>query len=222
MCFDLFKEGLNMNVEIKQLPMDEYNSLKSEIINRINIMNTQASTAISLIIAIWAAGFGLLGIQLSNLEDLSMAQNLALSFGQIGVFILSNVILLPMAIKSGENLRQMVSLGAYIQVFFEYLSHKNGLPTQFTWETSDKAINSVINSKEYRCRDYLFNSKYTILGIISLLFILIEIPLNYSFSNHVIDNVPLAIIYVAVILFSVFLIWKIYCYSSSKKNINIM
>lgn len=40
----------------------EYQTLRNEIVERISIINSQASNAMSLIITTWAAGFALLGV----------------------------------------------------------------------------------------------------------------------------------------------------------------
>lgn len=53
-----------------------------------------------------------------------------------------------MATKSGENLQQMVSLGAYIRVFYDEASQVNfsAESAKFYWETVDKKMNSILNS----------------------------------------------------------------------------
>ena len=48
----------------------------------------------------------------------------------------------PLAIKSGENLTQMVSLSAYIRVFYDYPFQKN---LKMNWETSNNLL-SVVNT----------------------------------------------------------------------------
>ena len=109
-----------------QISIDEFNALRSETVERISIMNSQASNAIGMILTTWAAGFGLLGINFSNLDKLNEVAQIIISFGQTSAFLFSILLLIPMAIKSGENLRQLVSIGVYIRVFLiTYLKTKS-------------------------------------------------------------------------------------------------
>ena len=93
---------------------EEYSALRAETCTRIEIMNSQATSALTTALATWVMGFTLL----------------------------------PMATKSGENLQQMVSLGAYIRVFYDEASQVNfsAESAKFYWETVDKKMNSILNS----------------------------------------------------------------------------
>lgn len=66
---------------------DEYESLRNETIERITIMNNQSSNAFGVILTTWASGFVLLGIIVSNIDDLPNQALFLLLSGQIAAFL---------------------------------------------------------------------------------------------------------------------------------------
>lgn len=140
-------------------------------------------------------GFTLLGFQVTSQPTDIMA--VLLPLGQIVAFLATILLLLPMATKSGENLQQMVSLGAYIRVFYDEASQVNfsAESAKFYWETVDKKMNSILNSDAnnsnsvdyYICRTISksswFNSEYTGLSIVSDAFFLLA-GFDLSFSVY--------------------------------------
>lgn len=117
---------------------EEYSALRAETCTRIEIMNSQATSALTTALATWVMGFTLLGFQVTSQPTDIMA--VLLPLGQIVAFLATILLLLPMATKSGENLRQMVSLGAYIRVFYDEASQVNfsAESAKFYWDTVDK------------------------------------------------------------------------------------
>ena len=99
--------------------------------------------------------------------------------------------------KERESLQQMVSLGAYIRVFYDEASQVNfsAESAKFYWETVDKKMNSILNSDAnnsnsvdyYICRTISksswFNSEYTGLSIVSDAFFLLA-GFDLSFSVY--------------------------------------
>lgn len=120
---------------------EEYSALRAETCTRIEIMNSQATSALTTALATWVMGFTLLGFQVTSQPTDIMA--VLLPLGQIVAFLATILLLLPMATKSGENLQQMVSLGAYIRVFYDEASQVNfsAESAKFYWETVDKKMN---------------------------------------------------------------------------------
>lgn len=102
---------------------EEYSALRAETCTRIEIMNSQATSALTTALATWVMGFTLLGFQVTSQPTDIMA--VLLPLGQIVAFLATILLLLPMATKSGENLQQVVSLGAYIRVFYDEASQVN-------------------------------------------------------------------------------------------------
>lgn len=163
--------------------LEEYNSLRNETVERISIMNNQASSAFGLLLTTWGAGFTLLGIlvsfQVSGKEEISFLFLLLLSIGQVFAFLSSLLMLVPMAIKSGENLRQMISLGVYIRVFYDYASKYRNCTQRFSWDTADKqvsAFTTIKGTNKFWLRQ--FNAEYIILGFISTTFLFISYVYN--------------------------------------------
>lgn len=117
---------------------EEYSALRAETCTRIEIMNSQATSALTTALATWVMGFTLLGFQVTSQPTDIMA--VLLPLGQIVAFLATILLLLPMATKSGENLQQMVSLGAYIRIFYDEASQVNfsAESAKFYWETVDK------------------------------------------------------------------------------------
>ena len=54
-----------------------------------------------------------------------------LSVGEEIAFFFAILFLLPMAVKSGENLKQLASLGIYIRVFYEFVPRYRGEKKDF-------------------------------------------------------------------------------------------
>lgn len=251
-------------MEKKCFSVEEYQSLRNELTERISIMNTQASSAITTMLTIWAAGISLLGIQLSMLPSQKTYEWICFTLVQTVIFLMAELILIPMAMKSGENIRQIVSLGTYIQVFYDYLSRKNNQENLYNWETADKYMNGItgymevqaagiqvkkrINRRdrekeEYqgeavspqgkgklkgrvskfigkiRFRNILFNSEYTILGILSLLFLSCVIVISFGIPMAAWQRGILAGVYAGIGSIAIFLIFEINKYSNVKRNI---
>ena len=110
-----------MSKKNNEFSIEEYTSIRAELIERIKIMNSQEASALVAIITSWAAGF-----TFAN-EILTKKFIMLDSFGtvvfqclQTFIFLIPIFYFVPLAIKSGENLTQMVSLSAYIRVFYDY------------------------------------------------------------------------------------------------------
>lgn len=104
----------------------EYTSIRAEMIQRIDAINSQIMTAIVTIISSWVAGLTLL-IEETKIENLSFSNLLLIDLVRTFVFLIPIFYFIPLAIKSGENLTQIVSISAYIRVFYDYSSIKNEL-----------------------------------------------------------------------------------------------
>lgn len=105
----------NILYHIQEHSVHEYNSLRAEMVTRIQIMNNQATSATSACIAAWVVSCT---IFVASLSSDQMAQNL-LTFcvAQSLSALIPSIFLLPTAVKSGENLCQIAALSSYIRVF---------------------------------------------------------------------------------------------------------
>lgn len=171
-----------------ELNVDEFNALRAEITSRQSIMNSQSSNASMIIIATWTAGFALLGLQVANSLSPRSFFSLLLPVGQMLAFAATVMLLIPMAVKSGENLQQMVSIGTYILIFFEEPCrlHPERYPKQFYWETADKKENAVIHDigKGSPLKSLVYNSEYPLLAIASDSFYCLALS-NLFTSAHI-------------------------------------
>ena len=154
----------------------EYISLRDEIIQRIILMNSQATNAITVVLTMWAAGLGLFGIQLANLDSFNKLHNLALCFGEVGSFFCAVLILIPMALKSGENLRQQVAISTYIRLFYYDFVRKKRIKSKYIypWEYMSESTNDIYEKNKRNKRNKVLlsmaNAEYPILGLVSVVF----------------------------------------------------
>lgn len=153
-----------------------YTSLRTEMISRIESINNQASVAWTTILTAWVMGISLYIIPHAYeivdptiLYWLGAAQSISM--------LLPVFFLLPMSVKSGENLTQIVSLSCYIRVFYENVRRHDELPCIY-WETANNAISSVNTDKGRKSLIYklFFNQEYLVLAMTSmLLFVMFSI-----------------------------------------------
>lgn len=147
---------------------NEYMSLRTELIQRLAIINSQSHTAIITIITAFGAG-----ISLGYGGKMNAAEN---SIGYISLHIIRAVIflipiayLVPLSVKSGENLIQIASLSAYIRVFYDMPLNRNG---RMNWETSNNILSSANVDKGKKSENMgmkLYNEEYTVLATVSFL-----------------------------------------------------
>lgn len=157
----------------KQFSEDEYTSIRNEMIQRINTINSQASTAIVTILSAWAAALTL-SLELIKNAEFSPNDLLLIIIIRAVIFLVPIFYFIPLAAKSGENITQIVSISAYIRVFYDYTSFKNNTK-KMNWETSNNvmsAINVNRNNKESFLLKFCHET-YTILAVCSLIFYMI-------------------------------------------------
>ncbi len=175
----------------------EYTSLREELIVRVEAINNQASAALTSILASWASAIALLVLsfgdntqQFSHLVGFDIAQSITL--------IIPGLVLIPLAIKSGENLVQIVSLSCYIRVFFEHAKYSSD-SLFFAWEGANNSISLVnVRRKRVSPADF-YNSEYTILSIASsILYIAFTILEYYRITS--VQAIPTGLIIFHVVI----------------------
>lgn len=162
----------NQKIEDIHFSEAEYNTLREETITRITLINQQASTAIVTIISVWAAGIGML-VMISGKEIADTYSILGLNFVNACIFLVPIFYFIPLAIKSGENLKQLAAISAYIKVFYDSLSVRNSKDLM-NWETSNYLL-GFLNTKNDKNNlwVYFYNEEYTILAFFSYVFYVI-------------------------------------------------
>lgn len=142
----------------------EYDSLRNEMISRIENINNQANSAIITILSTWTIGFALI----VAVKEFKIESPIFLIIGA-SIFLIPIYYFIPLSIKSGENIQQIASISAYIRVFYDYYSLRCGAEL-FNWETSNNIYSAVnVNRGKKSLLMKFFNDEYTILSTASLL-----------------------------------------------------
>lgn len=178
----------------------EYNSLREELISRINVTNTLAVAAATFSVAAWTVGIALLVIPFSDYVNKFGSNDILNIFYLIPALFsfITILVLLPLSIKSSENILQSTAISCYIQVFYE-CKNKSSMGA---WETINTSINvEKLNRGLYHNFGWLFNSEYVFLAVISLLLYLVSAIIFTKNSNDiVVDYILIAVGVLALIL----------------------
>lgn len=204
---------------------DEYISLREELIQRNNIINSQASTAIVAIISAWAAGFTTRMSIISN--NAFFANNLYtkinMQFLTSLVFVIPILFFIPLSVKSGENLIQIASISTYIRVFYEYPTSSQ--KKRWNWESANNLLSNANIDRHYKSLIMkFFNSEYTILSMCSYLIFFYLNLLDLKGIENSQDSPNIFILYVIlfIILSSISIISIIIIYRSSSIKYTLM
>lgn len=157
-----------MKNKLKYQPSaNEYMSLREELIQRINNINSQASSAIVTIISAWVAGFTLwISMFSDEIYEGDLIFKTNMKFFAAIIFIIPIYFFIPLAVKSGENLVQIASISTYIRVFYEYSSKRH--TKQLNWESANNLLSNVnIDRGKNSSKMKYFNAEYIILSICS-------------------------------------------------------
>lgn len=199
----MIREVLN-----KKFSEHEYDSLRSEIVSRIENINNQASSAIITILSTWTIGFALI----VAVKEFEIESPIFLII-DASIFLVPIYYFVPLSIKSGENIQQIASISAYIKVFYDYYSLRCGAEL-FNWETSNNICSAVnVNRGKKSLLMKFYNDEYTILSAASLL---IYILLSVHTLKNIYSMVSLKIYLIYLIatfllvLLSVGIVWIIH------------
>lgn len=199
--------------------LSEYQSLRDEIIQRTSGIEPQVSNVIITMLSVLGVGITLsLGIDTGELGK----YQILLSFIRAVIFVVPIFYSLPLAIKSGENLRQIVSISAYIRVFFEYPSMKRK-DEKLNWEITNNLM-SITNVDRHKKSTMVkfYQSSYTVLAIVSyclyVLFSVVSITDFYKIGNTAL-LVCLIIGYTVLAVFSLLAVVETQKNSSIKRNL---
>lgn len=177
----------------------EYTALKNEMNTRLSLINNQASTAIVTIISAWAAGITLMVIFLQK-ETSEMNSFIIIGFLESFIFLIPILYFIPLSIKSGENIRQIASLSAYIKVFYEYRSINNE-SYLMNWETSNNLMSAVnINRGLKSLPMLLFNEEYTILSSVSFVLYCTSAIYSIKSLNVYQADISLRILFISLLV----------------------
>lgn len=152
--------------KMKRISIDEYKALRDELNMRIQLMNTHNLGMITAVFAVWAIAGVLFKDYIEILDDVTSYIRIAVTLYTffIPLFIIIPIaIIMPLSVKSGDNLGQIMSLSAYIKLYAEMPSYMDDDGNKFFgWESLQK------KEMERKLSDKFFNSEYLILSIISV------------------------------------------------------
>lgn len=148
----------------------EYMSIRAEMIQRLSVMNSQSHTAILTIVTALGAGLTLcFNTQRETVNN--EVGYISLCIISSLIFLIPIIYLLPLSVKSGENLIQIASISAYIRVFYDSLSPYDNM---MNWETSNNILsNANVDKGKKSFVMKFYNEEYTVLATISFLLYII-------------------------------------------------
>ncbi len=202
---------------------EEYESIRTEMIERISTINSVSNTAITTAISTWTAGLALLIFLISKDGVINDYSLVAAGFINSLFFLAPILFFLPLAIKSGENINQIGSISIYIRVFYEYI-HMNNYGKElklFNWELSNNLVSDI---NVYRGKNskplMLYNEEFTILALVSfgmyfatiIVNILRILDTNISF----VPVLSIILVYIILIIVAAIFIMRIHKASSIK------
>lgn len=130
---------INLKYKIHAHTIEEYNSIRAEMIERIQILNNQSISSISACIAAWVITATLFLASFTKDFFLLEINNTVLCIMLLISSLLPTIFLFPAAIKSGENLAQITAISCFIRVFFEHSNTDRLL----SWESANNSLSNV-------------------------------------------------------------------------------
>lgn len=186
--------------------IQEYTSIRNEMVQRISIINAQSHTAILTIITAFGAGITLnYNAQVVQIDN--TIGFVSLNIIRSLIFIIPILYLLPLAVKSGENLIQLASLSAYIRVFYDYLSDND---SRMNWETSNNILsNANVDRGKRSFYMKFYNEEYTVLASISFVLYVVFSIISVLMLKSVFETKYLIITIIAYTIIAIVLCYVI-------------
>lgn len=203
---------------MKQCSIEQYNQLRAEMNSRIEITFSFSHSTISVVLALWTIS---IGIYTHLSENATSAWLFALI--QSFIFIITLLLLVPLAAKYSDNLRQISSLGSYLKAFYEIPSLFNESGNIFSWEIENGKMSSIIVDKGKKSLlSKLFTLDFLLLGILSsILYTVFAVIADFQLMKtnvSVIHYFIVLSIEIAFFVLSVFAIILIYNGTQIKTN----
>lgn len=192
---------------VKEMNPSEYESLRSEIIARIQMVTSLDNSVLIATGSLWVA----VGAISGNLLFDQVSDKIILWI-QLVLLIIAALLILIAAMKSWENVYQITSISAYIKVFYDYPSmHVSEADIEkgkmSMWETLQMQTNTWnlhemkgVQSRIYRAS---FNGSYFLLEIATILIIGFVLKSYGIIDSHFFSNaffIPVLLIIPVVIV----------------------
>lgn len=193
---------------MRRIKTAEYSELRNELNIRIQLMNTHNIGMITAVFAAWA----IVGVLVRECFAIDNVSDFALSLYAVLMPFLLIVplgIIVPLAVKSGDNFGQIMSISAYLMLYAEMPSLLNDKESFFGWESLQK------KEIERKLSDRFFNSEYIILSAISLCFFVAVVIIILRFGFPLNATVMWIMLPVYLILFAIGVIGFVFIYRKS-------
>lgn len=212
------------SINLQFIPsIEEYNTLRQELIARIGIINSQSHTAILTILTVWGSGFALLSGVPKAFENVEFFSPLPLILLACFIYLVPVFYFLPLSIKSGENIKQIASISSYIKAFHEQYSVENGRKL-FNWESSCEKIGDM--NEGWNVSDhftFLYNIEYTVLAFSSLvIYSAISTGLLLGYISQYLSGyrTMCLVIFITMFIIGLFCCAFIFIFSNVKRTID--
>ena len=227
----LFQQFPNLKTEesiVKQGAKEEYAQLRTEMNSRIEITFSFSHSIIIVVLTLWTISTGLYANvfkEANNNGTFMSEQNWIFAGIQAGIFVITLLLLVPMAAKYGDNVKQITSLSSYIKIFYELPSIFCKRNEMFAWEFESGKLSSMsVDRKRDSFFSKLFTADFFLLGILSsmlyTIFATIAIAqLHKTSKNKIFTCVAFAL---ALILFIISVLSTIIIYKSTRVKSNSM
>lgn len=203
-----------MRCFIKNISVDEFNAVKGELRNRLNIMYGQNSVFLTAALAIWGVAIGIL----LSLFGQDGAINIFKIISEYFMLLLPAVFAIPLGVKSGDNLTRIAQLAAYLKFFYEkdYMDKLQKGESCYMYES----VLDLVGHSDKISYIKAFNSEYFITVLISL-FATIILTVFLTIYTCTIHDIKILIVSLSVgfiCLFALIIIGKVVYVSSSVKH----
>lgn len=176
-------------------------------------MNNLSLTGLVICISLWTIDVNLL-VNVIELIGSFDNDHILIWIGIQVVFMIPIIVCIPLAIKTGDSMLQIVLIATYIRVFYDYYGKKKGILSE--WETSNHIMSPLYGKhRNFNRLLKLYNLEYTALSGISLIISLFVGIVIYVSNPIEIPRCCLVPGYAVVILVTIVIIWKLIAYSTS-------
>ena len=154
--------------------IQEYISLREELVARIQLVNTQENTALATSMGFWAANFAFYAVVMTaNSSDLNIA---AISLFQLILLFIPILLMILIAYKSGENLHQIACIATYLEVFYENSSISKPVEANsvYFWENANNETYKIRKTAKNNVFLFFINNCYAIISFVSTVLLVIE------------------------------------------------
>lgn len=170
---------------VGKMSMSEYESLRAEIIVRIQTITALDNSVLIATGGLWVAAGAVNGILISGSGEYGLISPVI----QLILLGIAALLILVATIKNWENLYQLSSASAYIKVFYEYAGNFTDRDNTnlLMWESLQMRVNAWSDGKGYtiwkKLLSIVYNGSYCFLEIATFIIMAAVIKINLELTN---------------------------------------